>query len=72
MPYYETPTKGSIMDNIEETSNKSAVRKTLQTASDINTVIVIGVAAFGLGKLAYDGAKFGFNKIKAKKNQPES
>jgi hypothetical protein len=55
------------MTNIEETSNKSTARKTLQVANDINTVIVIGVAVVGLGKLAFDSAKFGIDKIKAKK-----
>ena len=57
------------MANIEETSNnQSTTRKVIQVADDVNTVIVLGVAVVGLGWLAYDGVKFGIDKIKSKKS----
>jgi hypothetical protein len=69
MGYNETPTKGKPMTANFETQDKSVIRKTAQTTQDALTVIALGMAAYGLGKLAYDTTKFGIQKFKERKNQ---
>jgi hypothetical protein len=72
MPYNETPTTiGILMDDINETSDKNFAQKTFKTTSDISTLIGIGMAAYGLGRLAYEGGKFGITAIRTRRNKTE-
>lgn len=55
------------MDNTNENKN-SAVKQTAKLANDALVVTTLVISAVGLGKLAYDSAKFGSQKIKSWKS----